>query len=444
MPLPDSALPPITRLFRVCEPTESLHPGDPRWVDFDDVRGEENVVAQYNRSLRRASPEHPEFKLFTGHRGVGKTSELFRLKELLEAPRGERKGFVVVYCDVSDRLDANDLDFPDLLVFVAGELQRQLADATLPGFEPMTTRLQRVWDDVCGVLGAEVDLRGGEVGAAFGRLTLEFRNRPNARAMLRKAVEQHSTSLLDGVNDLLGSAMAGARQAGHEGVILIVDGLDKLVRRRLDDGGTNTHDRLFIDRSEQLASLAVHTVYTVPISLIYSPRFGQLEQAVGEHTVPVSMVRVREQRECEVTTDSRGMSRLRDMVRLRCEAAGLDSKQAFDDTETLNHLCRQSGGHPRHLMMLVQAACNELDELPVTREAAEKAVRKYANALLREIPDEAWPALRVFDAPQRDIAKDDLHQQLLFLLYVFEYMNGDIWYEVNPVLRSLERFHRSA
>ena len=74
--------------------------------------------------------------------------------------------------------------------------------------------------------------------------------------------------------------------------------------------------------------------------------------------------------------------------------------------------------------------------------AAEQAVRHYANSLVREVPDEAWPKLAAFEAPQDDIPKDDLHQQMLFLLYVFEYMNGTPWYEVNPVLRTLDRFGR--
>jgi hypothetical protein len=38
----------------------------------------------------------------------------------------------------------------------------------------------------------------------------------------------------------------------------------------------------------------------------------------------------------------------------------------------------------------LQPACNELDDLPITRAAADEAVRKYANALLREAPDAAW------------------------------------------------------
>lgn len=134
----DSDLPTITRFYRVCEPLESLHPDDSRWVNFDDVRGDENVVQLYARSLRRAASDRPDFKLFTGHRGVGKTSELFRLKALLEEPVGARQGFFVVFCDVSDRLDVNDLDFPDLLVFVASQLQQQLSERALPGFTPRT------------------------------------------------------------------------------------------------------------------------------------------------------------------------------------------------------------------------------------------------------------------------------------------------------------------
>jgi hypothetical protein len=436
----DSDLPTITRFYRVCEPLESLHPDDSRWVNFDDVRGDENVVQLYARSLRRAASDRPDFKLFTGHRGVGKTSELLRLKALLEEPVGARQGFFVVFCDVSDRLDVNDLDFPDLLVFVASQLQQQLSERALPGFTPRTLYLKRVWDDIRSTLNSQVELKDVEVDAGFGKLAVELRNRPNSRSELRDAVERHSTSLLNAVNDLLGAADVAARTAGHAGLILIIDGLDKLVRRDLGNGN-NTHDRLFLDRAEQLASLRVHTVYTVPISLIYSPRFGQVQQSIGEHNVPVSMIRLRPGRDTPITPDSPGMAKMREMVEKRCHAAETTLDATFDSEDTLNHLCAMSGGHPRHLMMFLQAACNELDELPITRRAADKAVRKYANALQREVPDAAWPVLPAFDQPQPDIPKDDLHQQMLFLLFVFEYMNGEMWYEVNPVLRTLERFN---
>jgi hypothetical protein len=83
----------ITRLFRACEPAVAIAPDDPRYVNCDDVRGE-NVVRLIERSLRRADPGRPEVKLFAGHRGVGKTSELFRLKGELE--KAHPRPFLVV------------------------------------------------------------------------------------------------------------------------------------------------------------------------------------------------------------------------------------------------------------------------------------------------------------------------------------------------------------
>ncbi|HND25927.1 MAG TPA: hypothetical protein PK229_16505 [Rhodocyclaceae bacterium] len=437
----NSALPAITRLYQACEPQESLAPSDPRWVDFDPVRGEDNVVEQCARSLRRADPAKPYFGLFSGHRGVGKTSELQRLKAQLEAGANGSKGFLVVFGDVSDALDVNDLDFPDLLVFIAAHLQKNLAAEGLRGFNPITTYLTKTWDDICALLTAEVELKNVRADTGFGKLTMELRNRPNSRSQLRDAVEKHSTSLLQAVNDLLDSAQAAALSAGFAGMVLIIDGLDKLVRRGLGEG-SNTHDRLFIDRCDQLASLKVHTIYTVPISLIYSPFFAQVEETFGKCNAPVSMIRLHSRFDKPVKPDSEGMLKMREMVDKRCSYAGIAPDQVFDAPATLEYLCEMSGGHPRHLMMFVQAACNELDDLPITRHAADKAVRRYANALLREVPDAAWDALAHFKTPQRDIPKDDLHQQMMFLLFVFEYMNGAPWYELNPVLRTLERLAR--
>jgi hypothetical protein len=409
-------------------------------VNCDDVRGE-NLARLYARALQRADPGSPEVKVFAGHRGVGKTSELLRLKRFLEEPEDPaQKPFLVILSDVSRSLDLNDLDFPDLLVFQAAEIQSQLRAAEIPGFTASSQYLTRLWDEFRGLLGSEVSLSGGEVDVPYGKLALELKNRPNARTDLRKAIERQSTSLLAAVNDLLGLATVKLRESGREGLVLIIDGLDKLTYRELDHSGTSTHERLFIHRSEQLASLQGHVVYTVPISLIYSPRFAQLEQTFGGHQVPVPMIRVHEKDAPEPRAASPGLAKLREILEARCRAAEVEFDEVFDAEETCHRLCEMTGGHPRHLMMFLRAAANEVDELPITRDAVDKAIRNYANSLFREVPDEFWPHLRRFDSPQEDIPKDEIHQQMLFLLHVFEYMNGEPWYEVNPVLRTLPKF----
>jgi hypothetical protein len=430
---------PITRLYRACEPNEALRPDDPRYVNCDDVRGE-NLAGLFERSLRTADPTRPKFKLFAGHRGVGKTSELLRLKQMLEQPRQtSERPFLVIFFDVSESLDINDLDFPDLLICIAGQVQSQLQDARIPGFTAVTTLLRNVWDGLRQLCGAKVEVKEADIDLGFGSLALEIRNRPNARQQLREGIELQSTRLLDAVNDLLLDANTKLRASGREGLVLIIDGLDKVIRRDLG-GGINTHDRLFIHRSSQMTSLHAHTVYTVPISLCYSPLCQQLEQCFGEFNVPLPMIRLHEKREGKIAPDTPGMKKMREILGKRCEKASVKLADVFDSRETGNYLCEMSGGHPRHLMMFVQAAANAVDALPITREAAEKAVRNYANSLLREVPDPFWRKLRKFDKPQSNIPKDDDHQQMLLLLHVFEYMNAKSWYEVNPVFRTLSRY----
>jgi len=338
--------------------------------------------------------------------------------------------------DVQDALDVNDLDFPDLIVYIAAEVQRQLKDAKLPGFSPSTTLLKRWWDELLGLLGSEVSIKEAELDAGFAKLALELKNRPTARAELRKKIESRTSSLLDAVNDLLDLAGVELRKQKRAGLVLLIDGLDKLVLRQLDHG-TNTHDRLFHDRCEQMAALSAHVVYTVPISMIYSPRCANIEQTFGAFHKTVAMIRIRGEKKGRVNSKTLGMQKLWEMVQLRCKHAGVEMAEAFDVEATCHHLCEMSGGHPRHLLMFLQSAIAKIEALPITRKAAERAVRDYRNSLQREVPTESLPLLRRFLEPQLEIPKDERHQQMLFYLHVFEYMNDRQWYEVNPVLREL-------
>ncbi len=428
----------ITRFFRACEPNESLPPDDPRYVNCDDVRGE-NLMQILERGIRRADPAKPEMQIFTGHRGVGKTSELLRLRKMLEKP-AEGRPFQVIYFDVSKALDTNDLEFPDLLVFTAAEVHRQLQAAGVTGFSSFAAYLGRVWDDIKNALGSEIAVTGAEVDIPYATLAVELRNRPNSRSQLRNAIEAQSTNLLAAVNELLDKANTALRENDSEGLVLIIDGLDKLTFRMIDDGKSNTHIRLFCDRADQLSALKAHTVYTVPISLIYSERFTQLEQCFGEFNVPIPMIRIRGSDRSEVTTDTPGMKKLWEMIDARCRFSRVKIDDVFDSPETGHYLCRMTGGHPRHLMMFLQASANAVDDFPITKSAAERAVRNYSNSLLREIPDEFWDKIIKYGSPQTDIPKDEIHEEMLFLLHVFEYMDDQPWYEVNPAIRILPKF----
>lgn len=428
----------ITRLYRACEPNEALAADDPRFVILDDVRGE-TPSRQYERSLRLSDSTRPEVKVFAGHIGVGKSSELRRLQHRLENPETGRP-YKVILAETGKALDLNDLDFPDLLVFLAAEVQRNLQALKIPGFTGTTEYLYRVWDEVKAALQSNVSFSEVEIDVPFGSLTAELRNRPSSRALLRAEIEKQSTSLQNAVNDLLELARVKLWEAGWEGLVLIVDDLEKMPDRSLDSGVT-THERLFIHRSEQLANLNAHVIYSVPITLIYSPQFAGVEQAFGGRPIPVPMIRLRGDHRSPVTPNTAGMKKMREIIDKRCQFAKVDFAEVFDSAETCHLLCEMTGGHPRHLMMFLRSALTRVEGLPITRAAADGAIREAANSLVRQIDQDEWPRLRSFLEPSGEIRHDPEHLQMLRLLHVFEYMNGEPWYEVNPVVRTLPRLY---
>lgn len=434
----------ITRLHRACNPIEELKADDPRYVDCDEARGE-HLVHEFARPLRRSDPEQPAIRYIAGHRGVGKTSELNRLKHALENPPAEAEAapMKVVMFDVSRTLDLNDLDFPDLLVFLAGQIIEQLGGDRLPGFTPRNEYLKRVWDNLKQLLSSEVELTGAEVDTGFVTLATEIRNRPDARTKLRQEIEKQTTVLIEAVNDLLATARGAAAKAGFSGLVVLIDGLDKVELRTVRDGRTDTHERLFIERGAQMRSIEALMVLTVPISLVYSPRFTQQEQATGARSVSVPMIRLHGFDATEVDPQGLGMRTMRQILKKRCEHAGVDMDEAFDHVSTAERLCEMSGGHPRHLLSFVQSACSELDALPITRAAADEAIVKAARGIEQKLDEKQWEALAQFNAPRRDLEKDELHRELLFLLHIYEYANHELWYEVNPILRDLRPFKRA-
>lgn len=370
-------------------------------------------------------------RLFTGHIGVGKSTELLRLKQLLEAPAAIR--LEAVYFDVNEHLDPNDLKLADLLVLVASRVSTYLRDRKIPGFTATNAALQRFWDHLKQVLGSEISLTEAEFETGIAKLTAEIRQgAPSQREMLRKAINTQRTTLRTGVNDLLKMATQALRklkaaEKPAQGLVIIIDGLEKLP--------PDQHEELFFEGCEQMADLAAHTVYTVPMALAYHPRFSTLTQAFGHQPVPLPMLHVD-------TAD--GLACMTNLLKKRCDFAGVAMEEVFDSTATRELLCRQTGGHLRHLMMFLQSSLNKVDDLPITAAALDSALRDYRHALARQIPGAYWPWLRrlrngALPALPDDLP-DDIRRDLLHQLLVYEYVNGEPRYDVNPVIRDLHNF----
>jgi hypothetical protein len=96
-----------TDAYVAVNPDEALPSGDERYVPLDAVRGIRNVAQSLTALIKAGeeafrtgmSNDYARF-LVTGHSGCGKTTELYRLQDLLM-----QAGFAVVYFDAGIEFD---------------------------------------------------------------------------------------------------------------------------------------------------------------------------------------------------------------------------------------------------------------------------------------------------------------------------------------------------
>lgn len=130
----------LDEMYNAFSPTP-LQPGDPAYVDCRSVRGDEDVLEDLGRTVRRS--RDLTYQLYSGYRGSGKTTELLRLKKDLE-----NRGHVVVYfaADEAD-LSVQDAQYTDILLACTRHLLRGLKEADpAPILNWLKARLQDLKD----------------------------------------------------------------------------------------------------------------------------------------------------------------------------------------------------------------------------------------------------------------------------------------------------------
>ena len=125
-------------------PDEALLSGDERYVPLDAVRGIRNVAQSLTALIKARedalrtgrSNDYARF-LVTGHSGCGKTTELYRLQDLLI-----QEGFAVVYFDAGVEFDLQkqNVDWWSILLEMVWQVDEQLRQSPYSLHIPDTLR----------------------------------------------------------------------------------------------------------------------------------------------------------------------------------------------------------------------------------------------------------------------------------------------------------------
>ncbi|MGB3558212.1 MAG: ATP-binding protein [Geitlerinemataceae cyanobacterium] len=434
----------LTEIYSSFEPF--LPPPEGAYIDCRDVRGGWDVIKELGKRIERSS--YPTCQLYTGHRGVGKSTELVRLKKHLEG-----RGYFVVYFAVdSGDIEPQDTEYADILLACTRHLIESIQLSAAEN--PLLNWMKERWKSLKELALTEVkfeDLKLEQQIAQFGKITANLRAVPDIRRKIRQELNQNTVSLIDAMNEFIVEAQKSL-SAEYNGLVLMADSLDRIVEQTRETGNGKTatnYDEIFLTRSELLKGLKCHAIYTLPISMIYSHRFSQLEDNYSRPDVlPMIMVRDRSNK-----ANPPGIEKLRKLVYKRIEVIDAELAQnlttkVFDCPDTLDRMCCMSGGHVRILMQLMQGAIDQIDVLPITSDAMQIAIEEGRDVYRRSVYDREWKLLAQV-AQTKQITIDDDHLHFLLDRYVLEYRYYDEkkrlqrWYDVHPLMEEIEKFQKA-
>lgn len=434
----------LTEIYSSFEPFQP--PAKEVYVDCKDVRGGWEVIRELGRKITRY--KQATCQLYSGHRGVGKSTELLRLKEYLE----QEKYFVVYFAADDEDIEPQDAEYADILFACT----RHLVEAVkLQNHNPLVNWLKERWESLQDVALTEISFDSlnleGQI-SQFAKITANLQATPDKRRELRQKINANTPSLVEALNSFINEAQK-CLPANSHGIVLVADNLDRIVEIK-EDGKPSNYDEIYLNRSEILRGLACHVIYTVPIAMVYSGRAIQLEDNYDKPDVlPMVMVR-----NPDGSENQAGLAKLRELICRRVEAIepnlvktlegaidGVNTPPVFDSPETLKMLCMVSGGHVRILMQLIQKAIDWTDELPITAKAANKAIEETRETYQKSIQEYQWEILALA-GHLKQADNDEEHLRLLLNRCLLEYRYYDrddklkIWYNVHPLIEGIQKF----
>jgi hypothetical protein len=421
---------PLAALYQQFDPARPLEATEEDlYVDWQQRFAAEDVKKILANSIA-LSGGVPVSRLFTGHRGVGKTTELKRVKRNLEEGRAPSKLFVS-FLQAEQWMDLQDIKPVDIVYQIVRQLVSDLNDA---GFSFAQTSFLEFFQEVWAQLNRELEVHSIKIPVGNAELGLLLKDVPVARSTLRSLLDGNLTNIYTLINEvILDKARAWLRNYGYEDILVIVDELDRIPQKVINSEGLTNHENIFLDHSGVLRFLNCDVLYTIPIELAYSRCRTRLNHAFGTEilTLPVIPVARRNGEEF-----SPGVQALANIISERAERAGVALDYFFASEALLRRLCRISGGHVRNLFILIRSAIERSDGLPINHAVLERTIRRQAIDISLPLGTKEWDSLRKIHHSKRSYDEDlDLWYGLLRDLFVFAYEDDSgLWYDWNPLL----------
>lgn len=388
---------------------------------------------QLQRALRNSATADRYF--FTGMRGAGKSTELRKLKHDLE----EDDEYVVFYADMTEYLPLNSpVEIGDFLLVVVSALATCVQED--PRFAKELTN-QGVVERFVSFLKTEIQLEGIDWTTEVMTQKVGFKFKVKENPQFKAQLQVKSRGVLDGLVRASRNFVDGlveyvrSKTTPETSVVFIVDSVERL-------SGVGEEAKKVFDSVENLFGSHRDKLKFGTLSVIYSvpPYISAVAQAgTGSLVISLPLPHVFEKPApgAHGVDHKEGVDRVINVIARRFPAW----RQFFSELH-LRRLIRNTGGDLRELFLLLREALNLVDsddddQFPIS-EATIAQAEKLRRNQFGIIPESDLQWLRrVVESHDHGLlspAELGTFARLLDGKLIFQYRNGENWFDVHPLL----------
>jgi Cdc6-like AAA superfamily ATPase len=378
--------------------------------------------------------------LFTGHRGSGKSTELKKIQSQWE------QNYHVIYLEVNEETDINDANYTDLYLIVIKQVEfalrklglkfdQRLLSSFEAWFKEITEENEESVEKSVSV-ESEASLEGGApfIAKLMVKLLAQIKGSDKQKTTIRQTLEKDISRLKADINLLLRDAYVKLQKKypDYKGLLIIFDNLDRI--------SPKVADHLFFEYAAQLQELHCTIIYTVPISVLCSPKNPLSSFDGNPHIVPMVNIYQFDRNVRDLNYNQIGLDTIASSIEKRVNVDAV-----FDSRAELLELAKASGGNVRQLMQMMRSACltaRTKNHPKILAEDVIYAIKEQQFSFERLIPNDHYPLLAQVYL-NKDVSKDDIGQLMLFNTSVLEYNGDNRWNYPNPVVMQNEFFQKA-
>ncbi len=391
------------------------------WVEYGT-----NTIAELEQ-LVEDSPSGDSKIIFAGHRGCGKSTLLAQFG------RQMADKYFVVFFSISDSIEMSDVNHINILFAIAVRL---MEEAEKQEVKIKSSTKDQFYKWFAKRTRTETEEFKAETSAGFDLFKI-ITGKLKADATIREEIKQEFLRKISDLIARINEIAAVVQNASKKEILVVIDDLDKI-----DLGVVR---QIYEEHIKALFQPNFRIIFTIPISVLREVRMAAtLTTETNNQIVTMPVSKLFKQGERYLTNSEpipEAIAMLTDVIDKRIS-------RELIEPETVNKIIIYSGGVLRELVRITNECCriclrlirrkpDDL-EIKINAEVLQEAITNISIDFDTRIGSADYEILKqtyLYFTPNDP--KEQRFLDLLHGLYVLEYRNSELWYDIHPIVTEI-------